>query len=137
MQLNPVLNQFFYNPVGLSLNYEQVSRLANPTWLRESGVFGMQFRDHDELKGDYTVLHTGREDPDRWPAHHAASLCSGRDCAQQTLYDTSNRNASYQTSSCNRTPRNPSYSPQKTPGKNIGVSGKRGRVLRLRMKQAD
>lgn len=95
MQLNPVLNQFFYNPVGLSLNYEQASRLAESDMGYGKGVFGMQFRDHDELKGDYTVYIQVEKIPiDGQPIMQPPYVPDA--IAPNKLYTISNRNASYQ-----------------------------------------
>lgn len=55
MLLNGATNQFLYYPVGLQLNYETASAIAETDMGYGKGIFGMQFRDHQDLKGDYTV----------------------------------------------------------------------------------
>jgi hypothetical protein len=55
MLLNDVTNQYLYYPVGLQLNYETASSIAETDMGYGKGVFGMQFRDHQDLKGDYTI----------------------------------------------------------------------------------
>lgn len=55
MLLNAVTNQYLYFPVGLQLNYETASTIAETDMGYGKGIFGMQFRDHQDLKGDYTI----------------------------------------------------------------------------------
>lgn len=55
MLLNQGTNQYLYYPVGLQLNYETASAISETEMGYGKGVFGMQFRDHQDLKGDYTI----------------------------------------------------------------------------------
>jgi hypothetical protein len=55
MLLNEATNQYLYYPVGLQLNYEIASAISETDMGYGKGIFGMQFRDHQDLKGDYTI----------------------------------------------------------------------------------